>query len=117
LPAPAGDIKDVVEYLTTRRTPKMGLAEAQKAAVSKGYSRYVRTFSRDATETKDDLLRRFDVHARLDQEAVANGGLELLNPELPSGKKGPLGARTALNNLISCLEKGCCADPKELAAM
>ena len=111
------DLVEVVEYLTIRRRPKMNRAEAELKARSKSYARYVRSFSRSKEHTKADLTKRFDVYVRMDKEAVGRGELPLLNPEVPRGKNGPLGAKTALKNLLSCVDKGCCQDPMDVDGM
>lgn len=92
-------------------------AEAESKARSKSYARHVRTYSRPQEETITELNRIFDLYERIDKTAADNNQLTLLNPEVPAGKKGPPGARTALKNLISCIRKGCCKDPFDLDQM
>ena len=111
------DIGPVVDHLLSRSKGEMSKAEADAKARSRSCARHVRTYSRSKEEMKADLTRKFNVYVRLDQEIVAAGGLPLLNPEVPAGQNGPLGAATALKNLLSCIDKGCCSDPKDVDGM
>ncbi|CAM9721690.1 unnamed protein product, partial [Pylaiella littoralis] len=82
------DVEAVVEYLM-KGNKSMSRADAQHAAVSKRWSRYVRTDSRPAQQTIDELRSLVEMHARLDAEGRARGELPLLQPELPPGRRGP----------------------------
>eukprot|EP00752_Nemacystus_decipiens_P017449 g15643.t1 len=101
------------------RSGKRGLSRADEEAKakSKSYSRYVRSFSRSKEETKAALRTTFNMYADMDEKNVAARGLPLLNPEVKRGHNGPLGAKTALENLLSCVDKGCCQDPMDLDEM
>lgn len=109
------DRKEVVRYLSGKG--RISRADVETKANSKSYSRHVRTFSRPKEVTIAALKKTFETFARMDSETVAEGGLPLLNPEVKKGHQGPLGAKTALNNLIKCVEKGCCQDPYPLDDM
>lgn len=110
------DVAAVVKYLMTRNKT-MNEVEAGRIATSKRMARYVRTVSRPVEETIAELRSVVGLHVRLDAEAQARGELPLLQPELPSGKRGPRGAQSVLKCVIGCLRKGCCSDPMDVDGM
>lgn len=112
-----GDVEEVVKYLTERKKPNMSRADAQVKAASKSCARYVRTFSPPKEVMKAKLIGNFNRYVVIDKKIVRGRGLPLLNPEVPKGKSGPQGAQTALNNLVSCIDKDCCQDPYDLGGM
>lgn len=58
-----------------------------------------------------DAVRKVLEHTELDAIGKERGDLPLLRPPKPKGRSGPAGTASVVNNLISCLEKGCGSDP------
>lgn len=104
------DVEKVVEYLQ-RKDKTMSKVEADAAARTRSWAPYVRTLSRPVEETVAELERVVAEHAKLDEIARSRQELPLLRPELPPGKSGPIGTKTALSKLTGCLRKGCGQDP------
>lgn len=111
------DVNAVVKYLMTRPNKRMSRGDAENAALSKSMSKYVRTTCRTTSLTITDLESIVSFHALQDKIGEAKGELPLLQPDLPAGKRGPRGANSVLQCVISCLKKRCGEDPYDVDGM